>query len=416
MSGMRVAIEARLRDPKVSGGVSQAVISLATALSGLRDCRSGEEFVFITLESAGDWLDAHVSGPCRLHKVPLNWKNRLSQTQIGPAAKAVQRVLRGLFPPPPAGIASSDGTAEGLGATLIHFPTQEGYLTSLPNIYQPHDLQHLHLPQYFPAAELAWRTLAYPAYCRKADIVLVESSWTKDDVARQYDIAAEKIVVSPFPPATRDYREPTAAEIEALKGKLRHENFIFYPANAWPHKNHLRLVEALASLKHQGVIVPLVCSGGIMPFSSEIDRAVSRLGIADQVQFLGYVSQAEIKALYWLCTAVVVPTLFESVSFPVWEAFQAAKPVACSTATSLPQQVGEAGLLFDPHDPESIAAAILSLWSAPDQRARLAQAGTARLREFSLDRMALHVRALYRQIAGAPDERDLAILRAAPLI
>lgn len=414
--GMRVVIEARLPDPKISGGVSQAVISLATALSSLRDCRPGEEFIFITLESAGDWLDAHVSGPCRLYKIPRNWKSKLSRTPIGPVAKAAQQLVRNLFPPAPAGILSSDGTAERLGAAVIHFPTQEGYLTSLPNIYQPHDLQHLHLPQYFPPADLTWRNLAYPRYCTKADIVLVESSWTKEDVAKQYNITPDKIVVSPFPPATRDYREPAAEEVEALKHRLRHENFIFYPANAWPHKNHLRLVEALALLKRQGLVVPLVCTGGITPFFAEIEAAISQLGISDQVQFLGYVSKTSVKTLYRLCTAVVVPTLFESVSFPIWEAFQAGKPVACSTATALPQQVGQAGLLFDPHDPEAIAASIKSLWLTPPLREQLGKAGTARLQQFSPDRMALHIRALYRQIAGVPDEKDLALIRAEPLI
>jgi glycosyltransferase involved in cell wall biosynthesis len=413
---MKVVIEARLPDPAGSGGVSQAIISLATALSGLRDCLPGETFTFITLGSAGDWLDAHLSGPCRLRKTPLTWKNRLARTPLGPFLRAVMGKARRLRGAKPFGIMTSDGTAEFLGAAVLHFPSQDAYLTGLPSIYQPHDLQHVHLPQFFTPSELAWRNLAYPVYCAKADIVLVESSWTKQDVVGQYGIAENKIAVCPFPPATAGYREPAPQEIIALKDKLRHPQFIFYPAHTWPHKNHLRLVEALGILKQQGIVVPLVCTGRATPFSPQIEAAVEAHGLSGQVQFMGYLSESEIKTLYRLCTAVVVPTKFESVSFPVWEAFEAGKPVACSTVTSLPTQIGEAGLLFDPEDPAAMATAIRSLWQDPELRDRLGRLGTARLRQFSLDRMALHIRALYRQLAGCATLQDREILAAKPLI
>src|SRR4051812_45517741 len=127
---MKVVIEARLPDPQGSGGVTQAIISLATALSGLRDCRPDEEFIFITRESAGNWLDAHVSGPCRLHKIPLNAKNKISRSPFGPFAKAIWRAVRQVRPPA-VGTVNSDGLAERLGADLVHFPTQDGYRTAL---------------------------------------------------------------------------------------------------------------------------------------------------------------------------------------------------------------------------------------------------------------------------------------------
>jgi glycosyltransferase involved in cell wall biosynthesis len=113
---------------------------------------------------------------------------------------------------------------------------------------------------------------------------------------------------------------------------------------------------------------------------------------------------------------VVVPTKFESVSFPVWEAFAAGKPVACSTATSLPMQVGEAGLLFDPDRPADIAQTIKTLWQDPGLRERLGRAGTARLKQFSLDQTGRHIRSLYRRLAGTADSEDLALLAKPPLI
>src|ERR1700761_6603345 len=87
---MKIAIEARLRDPSGAGGVAQAIISLAAGLSALTDHRLGEEFVFVTLESAGPWLDPYVSGACVLHRVPLNWRERLSASPLGPTARAMR--------------------------------------------------------------------------------------------------------------------------------------------------------------------------------------------------------------------------------------------------------------------------------------------------------------------------------------
>jgi len=412
---MRVVIEARLPNPQDSGGVSQAIISLATALSGLKDCQPNEEFIFTILESAGDWLGPHVSGPCRIHTVPLSRKEKVARSPLAPIARAAWRLFRRTRPVSQ-GIATSDGLAERLGADLVHFPTQIGYLTALPTIYQPHDLQHLHLPQFFTATERNWRSLVYPVYCTQAALVLVESSWTKDDVARSYAIDPDKIAVCPYPPATAGYRAPSDAESTATRRKLRHTEFVFYPANTWPHKNHLRLLEALALLKDSGLRVPLVCTGSATPFRAQIDAAIHRLGLDDQVQFMGYVSEAEIKALYHLCTAVVVPTKFESVSFPIWEAFDAGKAVACSTATSLPMQVGEAGIQFDPDDAQGMAIAIRSLWEDAQLREKLGRMGNMRLSQFSLNDMARHVRALYRSLAGTVTAQDRKILSRPPLI
>jgi glycosyltransferase involved in cell wall biosynthesis len=413
---MKVIIESRIRDPASAGGVSQAIISLATALSCLNDCRPDETFTFVVLESAGDWLDNHVSGPCRLHKTTLKRKNEPAATSFGLAVRPLLRAIRMWRPQLEKNIALPDGLAEALGADVVHFPFPKGYLTRLPSIYQPHDLQHLHFPQFFSPSSLAWRNRAYPAYCAQAGLVLVESTWTKEDVARQYGIAEDKIAVCTFPPATTGYREPVQEEIAALTQKLRNARFIFYPAQTWPHKNHLRLIEALALLKEQNVVVPLVCTGRVTPFSAQIKAAIQKFNLFDQVQFMGYRSETEIKILYRLCTAVVVPTQFESVSFPIWEAFDAGKPVACSTATSLPAQVGDAGLLFDPEDPKAIAIAIRALWETPELCEKLGRLGTERLRQFSPDRFALHIRALYRYLAGTTDARDREILAAPPLI
>jgi glycosyltransferase involved in cell wall biosynthesis len=414
---MKVVIEARLPDPFVSGGVAQAITSLAIGLSGLGDSSPQDQYIFVTLESAGDWLGRHVAGPCRVHAIPRSWKERVSGSVFGSAARQAWNIYRGLTPTSFPTIATSDGLAERLGADLIHFPTQNAYLTGLPNIYQPHDLQHLHLPEFFDPEQLAWRKLAYPKFCDRADLVLVESSWTKRDIAENFGIGLEKIAVCTFPPATGGYRAPNPDEIAAFRKRSPFQDFIFYPAQTWPHKNHIRLLQALAILRDKfGLVVPLVCSGRTTAFVQEIEKQIDHLGLRNQVQFLGFVDEITIMMLYRLCTAVVVPTKFESVSFPVWEAFQAGKAVACSNVTSLPEQVGQAGLLFDADDAHAMALAIKTLWEQPELRETLGRQGRERLRSFSLERTIRHIRALYRRVAGCSTPEDEALLHAPVLI
>ncbi len=89
--------------------------------------------------------------------------------------------------------------------------------------------------------------------------------------------------------------------------------------------------------------------------------AVAKSGLSGRVVHLGYVAQEDLQTIYRLATALVMPSLFESVSIPVYEAFQAGTPVVASGILAIPEQVGDAGLLFDPMSVASIRDAILKL-------------------------------------------------------
>jgi len=111
----------------------------------------------------------------------------------------------------------------------------------------------------------------------------------------------------------------------------------------------------------------------------------------------------------------VIPTLFEAASFPLWEAFQAGVPAACSNVTSLPEQAGDAALVFDPRDERAIAAAIEQLWTDHELRLVLAIRGRQRVAAFTWERTARTFRALYRQCAGRRlTEDDAASFRPQP--
>jgi glycosyltransferase involved in cell wall biosynthesis len=108
-------------------------------------------------------------------------------------------------------------------------------------------------------------------------------------------------------------------------------------------------------------------------------RAIDKFGLNDRVLHLGYVEQNDLQAIYRLATALVMPSLFESVSIPIYEAFQVGTPVAASGILGIPGQVGDAGLLFDPTSVASIKQAVLGIVKDPQAASLLAKRGRDRM-------------------------------------
>ena len=254
MSPLRVCIDARLRAGRF-GGVEQVLIGIAAGLSALED--GDEEFLFLTNPGEEDWIRPYVGGPCRL--LP---------TRRGSAQRRVRAVVRGVVERTPRigprfSLRVSDGTVERAGADLVHFPIQDAFLTELPSIYQPHDLQHLHHPEFFSAWERARRERIYRTHCERARMVVAMTSWGRRDLVESYGLPEEKVRVVPWGSVLWEYPKPSAADLERLRRALSlPDRFLLYPAQTWPHKNHERLLEALALIKRrEGLAVPLVCPG-----------------------------------------------------------------------------------------------------------------------------------------------------------
>jgi glycosyltransferase involved in cell wall biosynthesis len=417
---LRVCLDARLEEG-VSGGVQQFVIGLARGLSQLGD--ADDEYLFLASPDSSGWLRPYLTGACRLLPVQEGGVSRAAvrgARRILPrwlrarGGRVLDRVLESLRP---VRVPVSDGTIERAGVDVMHFTVQAGFLTEVPSIYQPYDLQHLHLPRHFPAAQRRWRETVYPALCRKASRVAVMSRWVKNDVVRQYHLAPEKVQIVSWAPVLEAYPVPGAADLDLARAKFRLPvAFAFYPAQTFRHKNHIGLLEALALLRdRRGLVVPAVFSGTLNEFFPAIRRRVRELRLDDQVRFLGYVSPLELQCLYRLCTLLAFPSRFEGGGMPIQEAFSTGVAVACSNVTCLPEQVGDAALLFDPGDVGAIASALERLWRDPELRGALAAKGRARVAPFTWSRTARVYRALYRLVGGRSlTDEDRAALAEPP--
>lgn len=402
---MKVAIDAQIL-PGVTGGVAVAVKSLVYGLGQLAD--GPEEYTLVVdSEEQRAWLAPVLAPNQRVVMRPRPQpEHGLARRLLGQVVRPAARYLRGNTDGGGWGaVPVSEGFHESLGCDVLHLPTQSFVLCALPTVYNPHDLQHLRYPQFFSPRLLAWRETVYPAGCHFAQTVVVGSQWVKEDVIRRYRIDPDKVQVIPEAAPTQSSAEPTPDDLERVRRTYQLEPpFILFPGVTWGHKNHLRLFEALARLRDdRGLMVHLVCTGArYAEFWPRIEAGIHKFKVSGQARFLAYVPDADLRALYRLASCLVLPSLYEASSLPIFEAWLDGLPVACSNATALPEQVRDAALLFDPTDVEAIADAITRAMTDAELRCELRTRGYQRLKDFDLMRTAKGYRAVYRRAGGFP--------------
>jgi glycosyltransferase involved in cell wall biosynthesis len=419
---LKVCLDARLVSGE-HGGVEQVIIGLAGAFSRIDD--GDERYLFLVDPGHSAWLEPFIAGPSSLL---VSGSGAPAPTASRGLRGAGRRVARGSLPSPirtairgrlaiPPRVPESDGSIEYARVDVMHFPMQVGFRTAVPTIYQPHDLQHLHLPEFFSRAEVAERESRYRALCDQASMVVLMSSWGKADIVARYGLPPEKVRVVPGGAAIETYEPQAVGNMAATRDRLKlPDRFALYPAKAWPHKNHLRLLAALKLLRERGIDVPVVLTGSQggreIPVLAEADR----LGVADLIHFVGFVTPDELSALYRMARMMVFPSLFEGWGLPILEAMAADLPLACSTVTCLPAITAGAAELFEATDPTAIAGAMARVWQDDRLRERLIADGRARAACFSWDRSARIFRACYRMLGNRElSAEDIALLDAPPL-
>lgn len=257
-----------------------------------------------------------------------------------------------------------------------------------PYIVTIHDLIHMHHPEFLPAKEIYIRKITYKIIAKNAVLVVCESNAVKQDINKYLDIPNERIRIIPSPPQRNNILLSPDPQKEK---KIREQynlpsKFLFYPAQFWPHKNHKNLVKAIHFIKQvYNEDVRLILVGSKKDSFQNIMDEIKSLKLEDKIQYLGYVPDEDMPYLYKLATALVMPTFFESLSIPIWEAFYFGLPVASSNVCALPEQVMDAGLIFDPNNIKDISEKIYLIWTNKNKREELTQKGHKRIQEMTLE-------------------------------
>ncbi len=268
--------------------------------------------------------------------------------------------------------------------SLLPFHMEKPYSVTL------HDFQQEYYPEFFTFRERIARKIIYKTGLH-ANVVICESNYVKQDIIKFLNIDENKIKVLPSPPPSYlQIMEIKNENLLAIRKKYDlPEGYIFYPAQFWYHKNHINLLRALKYIKDKfNLEIPLILVGSKKNNFENVMNEIQNLRLGQQVKYLGYVPDEDMPYLYKLATALVMPTLFESVSMPIWEAFYLGCPVVSSNVCALPEQVADAGLIFDPYNIEDIAEKILIIWTNENLRNELINKGFERVKNLTIENYA----------------------------
>lgn len=383
-----------------SGGTFQYNISILKALSVL----PGKEYEVVAAFSKKNWaefIETYAFTPLDISQVPggIIYKidnlfaqavNKVSNKLHLPFgwqrqfAHRVYRIVRAIVK------ARCD---------LWIFPSQDewGYMGKTKSLVAIHDLMHRYqsrFPEVSEDGSYQWREKHYSRVCEYAAGVLVDSNIGKQQVHESYGMPLERIFVLPFIPPTYIYSEQT----DFTKHYDLPRKFIFYPAQFWLHKNHANLIRAVAALKDDIPDISLVLVGGKQNGYKDAECLVDELDLRGNVYFEGYVPNEDLSVFYRKARALVVPTFFGPTNIPPLEAFVLGCPVAVSNIYGMPEQVGDAALLFDPESVGEIADCIRRLWLDDELCKTLVEKGKQRASQWGQAQFGQRLREIIDQL------------------
>ncbi len=264
-----------------------------------------------------------------------------------------------------------------------------------------HDMTTLLFPEHHTQETIALQEEKFRFAREKADAIIAVSESTKRDIVRLLGIEPARIhvVYEGVDPAFC----PLPAEVVAAglaQYDLSPDGYILHVGTVEPRKNLVRLVQAYGAVWRQRPYAtpPLVLAGATGWFFREVFDQIEKLGLTEQVKFIGRVDDADLPALYNGALFLAYPSLYEGFGLPVLEAMACGTAVLTSNVSSLPEIVGQAGVYVEPGDVQSITDGLLLLLDDALLRRELADKGLARAKDFTWRKAAEETTAVYAHL------------------
>lgn len=272
-----------------------------------------------------------------------------------------------------------------LDAMLITSPSYYGKIKKAKLIMPIFDILH----RYIDFEEIGGgdiskeRDRRYSSICKVVDAVLVDSNLGAKQMSESYgDVVTDldsKIRVLPF--IVPDYISDDNKGVKVDTPT----KYIIYPAQFWKHKNHVNLVKALGMLKEKGILATLLFTGSGKNAQEDINKAIKECDVADEIMNLGYVTDDELVYLYRHARAMIFPSFGGPTNIPPIEALALGCPVAVANNLAMTEQVGDAGLGFDPTNVSQISEVMEKLWCDDNLCKELREKGLIRSREWTIE-------------------------------
>ncbi len=255
-----------------------------------------------------------------------------------------------------------------------------------PTVGTFHDLSSVHVAAKYDPLRLVYIKRVLPALARRLSHVISVSETTKRDLVHfaqvppcQITVIQHGVDASVLYPRDRNAARHAVGSVYGISGP-----YVLYVSRIeHPGKNHVRLISAFARAKARGIPHQLVLAGNDWSRAGEVHKAAAASGCSNDIVFGGYVPDQLLPDLYCGADAFIFPSLYEGFGMPLLEAMASGIPVACSNASSMPEVVGDAAVLFEPRDESEIAEAILRILHDEGLRKELVARGLARSRLFT---------------------------------
>lgn len=291
---------------------------------------------------------------------------------------------------------------------LLHVQYTAPPLAPCPVVATIHDLSFEHLPETFKRRSRAQLRLTVRRTARMARAIIAPSEYSRRDLIETYELPPERVNVTPLAaaphlaPVTDEGERRRVRELYGISG-----DYILAVGAIQPRKNLVRLIEAYTDLRdarRQAKLPQLLLVGRRGWLYGETLDAVDLHSHDGDIRFTGYVRESDLPALYTDALCFVYPSYFEGFGLPVLEAMACGAPVIAGNRTSLPEVVGDAGLLVDPFDRSELAHAIGRIIDDASLRRKLRALGLERAREFSWRETARRTLEVYER-AGARQQQ-----------
>lgn len=258
-----------------------------------------------------------------------------------------------------------------------------------PTVYSLHDLQHVHFPEFFSPEQRLERNANFDATVKHASMIQATSRQMRDEFIKNFPgLAPERIAIIPEGVDVGLYSN--AIGLADVKSRYHlPQDFIFYPAQLWHHKDHLTILRALLQLKREGLVIPLVLTGARTSATKAIFDFVEENALSSQVHYLGLVPYEDVVALHRAARFLVTASLYEAGSIPMLEAAAAGTPIVGSAIPSHMEHAEDLQInLFPPGNSEALAAVLARIWRDDGLVASQVQHNMTAIQNFSWARAA----------------------------
>ncbi len=269
-----------------------------------------------------------------------------------------------------------------------------------PTVVTIFDLSFYFYPETHPKERIRYMERYFYPRLDRANHFITISEATKRDLVKQLNLPEEKITVTPL--GVDDSFKPFSPNTENLilsKYGLKHGSYVLSVGTLEPRKNIVTLLNAYAELP--SVLrnrFPLVLAGGVGWLMEDLEKKIQGLGIKSTTYITGYIPKSDLPSLYGGATVFVYPSIYEGFGLPVLEAMACGTPVITSNTSSLPEVLGSAGILIDPHNVSQLTREMENLLTNPVQRDLLTQAGIKRAKIFTWEKCASKTLDVYNHV------------------